>query len=133
MEQVRKDFRRSEVVHGDDLEAAPTLEVRADEIPPDAPESIDSYFECQKPSPESIASESSPACRQQRCEAALYTTAPPKQSSPASQPMSAPPGAVSEREKRSGRDGKRRARTESSEDDLSARFTALRTAAPDGV
>ena len=46
VEQVREDVRRREVVDRDDVELAPALEVRANEVAPDPAEAVDPDLQC---------------------------------------------------------------------------------------
>ena len=50
-EEVREDVRRREVVDGDEVEVAASVEVRAHEVAPDPPEPVDANLECHEREP----------------------------------------------------------------------------------
>jgi len=103
VEQVREDVRRRKVVHGDDVELAAALQVRSNEVPPDPAEAVDSNLECHPGA--SLVTASRRASRRVHIARTKCGALCPEWAG----------------------------RGESSEDDPSPRFAALRTAMTDGV
>ena len=123
VEQVREDVRRREVVHGDDVELAAALQVRANEVAPDPAEAVDSNLECHRAS---LVTEVASVDVDSTVRRIAARPRCPSRTTERNLQRHAGQSAKHFVRKRAGRG-------ESSEDDPSPRFAALRTAMTDGV